>query len=115
MRAGNELDQAQVLEVVIQTLDILQAIHSVGYTYNDLKPDNIMMNNDKHRKLRLTLTDFGLASKYNCEDKQEVFLGNYLFASLNQLEFKVAQPKDDLISLCYMMFYLLNGCDLPEF
>lgn len=63
----------------------------MGYTYNDLKPENIMLNNDAHGKLKVTLTDFGLSTKYtDDETHQKQFLGNYLFASLNQLDYKLA-------------------------
>jgi len=58
------LEKCQVLELAIQLVDILADVHQAGYTFNDLKPDNIMLNNDYDGKLRVTLVDFGFAKRY---------------------------------------------------
>ena len=47
------------------------------------------------------------------EDKN--FKGNILFASKNQLEFKLTSRRDDIIALCYMMLYLVNDFVLPGY
>ena len=52
--------------VGIQLITLLEQIHSVGYIYNDLKPDNICvgeyrLTNTIHK---LKLIDFGLATLY---------------------------------------------------
>ena len=31
------------------------------------------------------------------------------------MEFKNTSRKDDMISLCYFVIYLLNGCEMPGF
>ena len=36
-----------------------------------------------------------------------------MFASLNQLRFLGTSRRDDLISLCYLLVFLLNGGELP--
>lgn len=36
-----------------------------------------------------------------------------IFASLNQLRFNVTSRRDDLISLCYLLVYILNNGELP--
>jgi serine/threonine protein kinase len=42
---------------------ILREVHSAGYTYNDLKPDNIMLNNSSNGQVNVTLIDFGYAKQ----------------------------------------------------
>ena len=42
-------------------------------------------------------------------DNVPVFKGNMAFASLNQLEFKTPSRRDDMISLCYLLSFLLNN------
>ena len=37
-----------------------------------------------------------------------------IFASLNQLRFLTTSRRDDLISLCYMLVFLLNKGSLPD-
>ena len=43
------------------------------------------------------------------------FRGNFLFASLNQLNFKTTSRRDDLISLFYLLVNLFHGGRLPGF
>ncbi|MBN1635584.1 MAG: serine/threonine protein kinase [Deltaproteobacteria bacterium] len=53
------LDVSMALEITRKLLDTLTAIHSVGVVHNDLKPDNILFDNDGS----LRLIDFGIAWK----------------------------------------------------
>ena len=50
----------------IKLLKILEEVHTIGYVYNDLKPDNICVGkfNDKETLHRLYLIDFGLSLPY---------------------------------------------------
>jgi hypothetical protein len=40
---------------------------------------------------------------------QDIFFGNFLFASVNAFRFKTQSRRDDLISLCYMLVYMVDG------
>ena len=70
----------------------------------------------------LTLIDFGLCEMFKKpdgthqrEDKMvHTFKGNLMFATVRQLEFKRSSRKDDLVSLGYLLVYLLNGQDMPN-
>ena len=75
-----------------------------------------MLNNSIDGLLKVTLIDFGFAKKFEGlrEDTEVDFEGNFLFASRSQLEFRATFPKDDLHSLCYLLIYLLNGCNFPH-
>lgn len=42
----------------------------------------------------------------------KVFRGNIMFASPNQLNFRTTSRRDDLISLVYLMIYMLNQGEL---
>ena len=82
-------------------IDSLRLIHEVGYTYNDLKLDNIMVGydqelpNDSETNIfagkTLHLIDFGFASKYVDKKNGEhlpkrdtdLFRGTLTFCSLN--------------------------------
>ena len=102
---------------------MLQSVHAAGYIYNDLKLDNLMTGYQDafapEKDLQdssIHLVDFGFATRYiDKETKQHIsenevdtFRGNMIFGSLNQLAFKTTSRRDDLISLCYMMIYVLN-------
>lgn len=68
----------------------------------------------------IILIDYGYASKYLDEkgkhlqnEQVETFRGNLMFASLNQLNYESPCRKNDLLSLCYFMIYMLNGLQMP--
>lgn len=65
------------------------------------------------------LVDFGFATKYLeskgnhiKEDILDKFRGNLLFASQSQMEFYTTSRRDDLISLCYILIFMLNEGNL---
>lgn len=97
-------------------------IHESGYTYNDLKLDNVLIGDDqdlpnaKSSLYKCRLIDFGLAKKFLQEDgshiplkKEKLFQGNLIFASVNTFNMITHSRRDDLISLCYFMLYLVDG------
>ena len=45
--------------------------------------------------------------------EKESFQGTLMFASLNQMNYKFTKRQDDIISLCYMIFYILNNSEMP--
>jgi|TARA_B110001450_G_C17190662_1_gene307221 hypothetical protein len=68
----------------------------------------------------VVLIDFGYASRFQDKDGKHIkqhevesFKGNILFASIDQLDFQSATRKSDLISICYMLIFMLNDLDLP--
>lgn len=94
-------------------LDALQDTHRAGYIHNDIKPENALLNGEK-----LTLIDFGCATKYLekghhiAKTRVSRFGGNYLFASINAMTFTSTSRKDDLMSLCFLLIYLLNDREI---
>ena len=125
----NKLSLQSVLQIGIQLVDCLQSIHSCGYVYNDLKHDNVLIgthdfkeeqNIESRNFTDLRLIDFGLTSRYLDENGEHIdpnleskFKGNMLFASPTTFDFKVTSRKDDLISLVYLLIYLIDTDRLP--
>ena len=97
-------------------------IHNSGYIYNDLKLDNCVVG-DTARLLNsyenlddIHIIDFGLAKKYvdhrgfHLEEEQSsTFEGNLSFSSYNGQNLRSLSRRDDLISLCYLLIYSLEG------
>ena len=97
-------------------------IHNSGYIYNDLKLDNCVVG-DTTRLLNsyeniddIHIIDFGLAKKYvdhrgfHLEEEQSsTFEGNLSFSSYNGQNLRSLSRRDDLISLCYLLIYSLEG------
>jgi serine/threonine-protein kinase PknG len=53
------LDVKTLLNICCQMVDSLKTVHSSGRTYNDIKPDNIMVDDND-----AILIDFGMTDKY---------------------------------------------------
>ena len=69
----------------------------------------------------ISLVDFGFVSsvvdkhtRQHVEQTEvETFRGNIMFASMNQLNFTSTSRRDDMIAMCYLVIYMLNGAYLP--
>ena len=110
-------------------------MHGSGFVYNDLKLDNFLfdlgvdskqLNNSEENffeKHKINIIDFGYATPYlNSETNEhfekkrlDTFRGNMEFSSLNQMKFYSTSRRDDLISLFYLMVYLLKRGIIPGF
>lgn len=56
-----------VCQIGIKLIDILMVIHDLGYLYNDLKLDNVVIgdhNSSSNSLHQIKLVDFGLATRY---------------------------------------------------
>ena len=102
----------------MQILDRLQFIHSKDIIYRDIKPENFLIGiNDPNV---IYIVDFGLCKKYRSSKTGKHILpkltgkfnGTLRYASPNVVRGKESSRRDDLISLGYMLIYLLKK-DLP--
>ena len=72
-------------------INIFEKFHSICYSYNDLKPDNVCIGEYSQIDPKyLKLIDFGLSTKFLNEDGTHIkqntlrhFGGNMLLSSLN--------------------------------
>ena len=71
--------------------------------------------------LNINVIEFGCATSFIDYDSyehikkgtQESFRGNMEHASLNKMKFHKTSRRDDLISLFYLLIFLLNGGKVP--
>lgn len=68
LKCSNTIDTDMIFDLGCQLLDAFECLHEAGYVYNDLKPENIMINKIKDNSMSLTkkyvLIDFGMARKF---------------------------------------------------
>ena len=64
----------------------------------------------------ISLIDYGLCTSFLDKDGNHIgqqyrkdFLGNFAFSSKHAMHFKMVSRRDDLISLTYLLIYLLQG------
>ena len=84
-----------ILKITIGIINALKTLHTIGYTHNDIKSNNIMIKNIDSDEPDVVLIDYGFARKLievdgNLKERGEVdlFEGNIMNASLNQMNFK---------------------------
>ena len=69
----NAFSEKTTVQVGLQLLEKLQAVHEEGYIFNDLKPNNILVGNYDDKKLhKIRLIDFGISNKYLDENNNHV-------------------------------------------
>jgi casein kinase 1 len=107
------------IQIGLQMIDRLQAFHNMGYLHLDIKPDNILIGSAARERLEsstIVLIDYGISKKWKDEHDEHIpenrmvpFSGNVLFASKNAFMQIEQSRRDDLISLCYFLAFLLNA------
>ncbi len=102
---GKPFSEAQVINWANQIIDVLVYIHNhyPPVIYRDLKPSNIILN-DQHR---VKLIDFGIARPYHAdEDNTHVVSQGY---SPPEQYWGASEPRSDLYSLGCTLYFLLTG------
>jgi serine/threonine protein kinase len=102
----------------IELIDRLKWIHSNNFIYRDVRLDNILMGLEDQNVVYII--DFGLCKKYKSSKTGKhikkkylgKFFGNFKFASLNVASGFEASRRDDLISLGYLLIFLVKK-ELP--
>ena len=88
----------------------LGAAHRRGIVHRDVKPQNILLNNDGLVKL----TDFGIASMYKDADAERLTttgmtLGTVQYYAPEQAQGEIVTPAADVYALGIVMYEMLTG------
>ena len=106
-----------VLEIGIQALRGLGAIHTQGIIHRDVSPDNLMIFTDSHDRMRLKIIDLGLAKTLAPDPRFEVtqtgtFMGKLRYCSPEQAstgEGAELDRRTDIYSLGLVLYELATG------
>lgn len=111
MESLSDLDVTTLYKIMKKCLNILQSIHNEGVLHRDIKPQNFMLKNRE-----LYLIDFGLSIFFiDDEDRhitkcdKENVVGSPKYISYFNHNGEPNSRRDDLISLGYMILYLLRS------
>jgi eukaryotic-like serine/threonine-protein kinase len=102
-----KLPPDEVVEIIIQVCRALDAAHSVGVIHRDLKPQNIM----KDQNGRILVMDFGLARTLEGDGMtmSGALVGTMEYMSPEQALSKSLDQRSDIYSLGLIFYELLSG------
>lgn len=109
---NQKFELSQVKNIAYDMICKLGYIHSLGYLYRDVKPENIVYDLE-HKKLYLV--DFGLCKSYIINNQHipmttgHGLAGTVRYCSKNAHDGIELSRRDDMESLGYMLIYLIKG------
>ena len=116
-RTGKPMTEQEVMPLLWQVLDALEAVHAASIWHLDLKPANIMLD----RKGNALLIDFGASKQLRSQDGNSLSLSSALaytpgFASPEQMEQSLERfgAWTDLYSLGATLYNLLTTHQPPS-
>lgn len=97
----------QVIDIMEQVLSAVATAHAHGIIYRDLKPQNILIDENKNVKI----TDFGIAVAVSQDSltQTNTLMGSVHYLSPEQARGSIATKQSDIYSLGIILFELLTG------
>ena len=107
LSGSKPLKREVLLEVVRQIAAALDYAHSKGIVHRDIKPPNILFNENGDVKI----TDFGIAklSLAQHSTRTGMVVGTPFYMSPEQIQSKLVDGRADQFSLAVMVFLMLTG------
>ncbi|MBE9227244.1 protein kinase [Phormidium sp. LEGE 05292] len=118
-RQGQKFTEAEVKQIMLQLLPVLEYIHGLGVIHRDISPDNIIFRNSDNLPV---LIDFGGVKEVaanaesqftqaapNAAPSYATRLGKIGYAPHEQMQVGVVYPHSDLYALAATVLVLLTG------
>ncbi|TXG73120.1 hypothetical protein EZV62_001699 [Acer yangbiense] len=115
--SGQAMSSEMVACIAVESLSILEKMHSRGYVHGDVKPENFLLGQPStSQEKKLFLVD--LATKWRdstsgmhveYDQRPDMFRGTVRYASVHAHLGRTASRRDDLESLAYTLIFLHRG------
>lgn len=106
---GKKISQDRAIHLTTAILDALEYIHSHGVAHRDMKPENVMVDEDDNIKL----IDFGIASLEGARRLTFTGASNVMgspdYISPEQVKGKRGDKRSDLYSVGVILYEMLTG------
>jgi tetratricopeptide (TPR) repeat protein/predicted Ser/Thr protein kinase len=104
---GGRLPAEEAISIIRQICFALQAAHAEGVVHRDLKPQNIMIEDDRH----VVVMDFGIARSTESAGATQTgsLLGTPDYMSPEQARMQEADARSDIFSMGLIFYVLLTG------
>ncbi|RWW60063.1 hypothetical protein BHE74_00032961 [Ensete ventricosum] len=117
--SGQAMSTEMVACIAVESISILENMHSKGYVHGDVKPENFLLGQPATpQEKKLFLVDLGLATRWKdasnshhveYDQRPDVFRGTVRYASVHAHLGRTASRRDDLESLAYTLIFLHRG------
>ncbi|XP_051184800.1 casein kinase 1-like protein HD16 [Lolium perenne] len=117
--SGQSMSSEMVACIAVESISILESMHSKGYVHGDVKPENFLLGQPgTPQEKKLFLVDLGLATKWkdlstgahvDYDQRPDAFRGTVRYASAHAHLGRTASRRDDLESLAYTLVFLHRG------
>jgi len=104
----NRLSQEETIDIITKLSEALAYAHNKGFIHRDIKPGNILFNEDNQP----ILADFGIASAISFNEQTFVdgmMMGTPHYTSPEQASSKTIDHRTDLYSLGVVYYEMLTG------
>ncbi|HEX7503232.1 MAG TPA: protein kinase [Acidobacteriota bacterium] len=111
IKRGGRLEVAAALDIMLQIVDALRAIHAQNIVHRDLKPENIMISERRGRPHYVKLLDFGLAitPAQSRLTMSGVVMGTIRYLPPERISDGVSSPAGDIYSAGIILYEMLTG------
>jgi len=108
VRRAEALSPSDAAGIAAQLGQALDAIHRAGYVHRDVKPQNVLLDEDEHAYL----SDFGLAKGALATaglTKSDQWVGTLDYAAPEQIRGERVDARTDVYSLGGVLYFMLTG------
>lgn len=107
LKNSGPLDFDKAVEISLSILAALEQVHDKGVVHQDIKPSNMIFDNDGQIKL----ADFGIARHpgFGKPNIEEQAVGTVYYMSPEQASGKLVDFRSDIYSLGVLMYELITG------